>query len=50
MNEYFLKNVCILNAYKQVPASLIDELSCESKYIALLPSSKDYGLFTWIKS
>lgn len=46
MNEYFLKNVCILNAYKQVPASLIDELSCESKDIALLPSSKDYGLFT----
>lgn len=46
MKEYFLKDICKLNSYKQVPASLIEELKCDSKEIALLPSSNDYGLFT----
>ena len=46
MKEYFLKDICKLNSYKQVPASLIEELKCDSEEIALLPSSNDYGLFT----
>lgn len=45
MASFLLSNLCYVDRYKQVEASLIDELSCDGD-VKLLPSSKVYDLFT----
>jgi len=41
-----LKSVCKLNTYKQIDAATIMDLIEESTDIALLPSSKNYNIYT----
>ena len=44
--RYKLKQVCYQNRYSQLDAESIMELACDSADIKLLPSSKNYDLFT----
>lgn len=46
MKNNYLKDVCKLNKFKQVDSKTINSLICDNGDIALLPSSKDYDLFT----